>query len=69
LISLRSGKTGGFARISQALDFSGFRALAPQAIPKVIHNKARPVQTVLESMTYPGFRDVGLSATPKVGQG
>jgi hypothetical protein len=50
----------------QALDFPGRRATGRREIPKVIHKKLPPSQSLVESSTYPGFREAGLGIAPKL---
>jgi hypothetical protein len=66
LILLGLVKTGFLPRLSQALDFTGFAGGHARSIPKVIHKEEHCGQSVLESMTYPAFRDSSLSMEPKL---
>jgi hypothetical protein len=55
LILLGLAKTGFLARLSQALDFSGFRGALRRSIPKVIHKEIPPVGKLSGINDLPGF--------------
>jgi hypothetical protein len=67
LLGLQKSPFSGEAR--QALDLPGLAGGQKISIPKVIHKERASRQTVVESRTYPGFRDVCLSRTPKSAAG
>jgi hypothetical protein len=64
LILLASAAAGFLAPPSQTLDLPDVHALRKRPINKVIHNSGWLVHSFVESSTYPGFRDAGLSIAP-----
>jgi hypothetical protein len=67
LLILLGLQIGTFStRRGQALDFPGRRVAGWPEIPKVIHKNLPLSQSVVESSTYPGFREAGLGIAPKL---